>query len=592
MELAPACERALASLPPTPARAALLAAVRELDRGALPSLEALDPERRFLIAFALSLLRPPLFESMEIACAPYGLVQNIALERWVERMEHVSIDLVSRMLEEHEGGGAVAANAVARLLGDGRTEDALRLARTIGRRHKLSRALALVEIGLALGDDAVLAEAVAVVVDTRVIQTGGYTELEVLVAMLERMRALDPEHPSVRRIVKHARSIGGRVHDHPVAYAELLARAARSCASYGPKWLATAHELRAKILLDDIARTTDAALAAPDPASPIEPLGWKIEGRLPKDDAWRMVAELPERAEEASAVLADALDHGDHERFFEALGIALDPAGVTYEERLAAWRSAPTDAALVELVRHDPTPPKWWCAKSPPDVWEAIATISSAAAKDAVVALLFERDMASRAFGEHRAPRAIGVSLASLVVRFDDASLERRLLTSLVETTRPGAAYRLFATLEVLLSAGRRPQIELPDDRRWAAWAQASLYPELSVDGLRARFGELPRAGIHGVARVLARAGRFDDALMISEHESKYFVGVIETGAETRPPPTWDSVLVIAEAAPGLDAAQKKRLRAMFKKAPRGRDAGSQSQYKTDRARLDELLGS
>ena len=196
--------------------------------------------------------------------------------------------------------------------------------------------------------------------------------------------------------------------------------------------------------------------------------------------------------------------------------------------------------------------------------------------------------------GGSRQVQSISSLAAELACRLEGGVLVPPLLEALLASSRVGAELRLFDAIEVLAAKGALslPTLEarLPEGRRWVAWAAVSQAGAPALAELRARFGEPPKERLYAVARVLAKAGRVDDAVAISAHPSAYWTS---RAADTpRPPPTQDALREIVRTNVPLTPKQRKQIAAALKSAPRLRDAHSQETYKALCAEVEQRLGA
>lgn len=615
MNLAEACDRAVESLGPTPSRDVLCASCRAGDApGGL--LRRVPPAERCLIALALTATGEVRWGASEVTreiVEALGevelaeLLDPMLLQRWVIAASSSHRAWLRPVLRAHRQCGSVIVWTVARLAGEGDVAGAEDIVELTWGGPKATRALALLEVALARG--VAWDFVIETIEGTEVITTGpdrGHDESFALTAVLERLLRepgrLPDLLPVVAPIARHGRQGQGR--SRPKGWANELADVATRCAHAATAdrriLLEHAKMLRDAIVLDDVASVVTSTIAraeqrvAEGVAGPLpdEP---RWEPVLPTDTRWREEDTLAGRARQATAVMVAALDRRDWVGYFDALAVALDPAGIPYAARVRNWAAASgsdAEALLVATIEYDPTPDHYWCVQSVSEPWEAIAAVASPECARRLVKLLIERDFLTRAYpvgGSWRSPRSISIPAAELCARHKDVDMIMAMVAHFLASTRVGADFRFFDALLVLGRHRIRLDPEpflagLSAPRRWALWGSAPYQPASAAD-MRAMLGDPNAATLGPLCGTYAAEGRVDEAIALSETEVASLIHDNHYG--TTPPPTQAALLAIAKSGVELSKAQRTELVRRMKEAPRRPREGHLGRL----AQLRELLG-
>ncbi|MEC7518470.1 MAG: hypothetical protein VYE22_01325 [Myxococcota bacterium] len=564
----------------------------------------LDAGRQLVVFVAVGVLQPGAF--------PDGAE---ALGRLLENVDAESVlddELATAWLMSVAGAGrtelAVALASVYRhaallpviraRIAVGDVAAARRLSEAIAPYDKRARGLALLE--LALAGDGSVDEALAAVMHSPRVESGpdrGGAELFALAAMVEQLMSAEACPKQAAPLVAAMASLGqqGQYRTRPTGFAVLLADAAVRLCEHAAEsgWLDHAEALRGAIVFADIAAQVDvplrAARARVDAGKAPPSLESIAPSRPAPPPSWRVESDQTRRLRRATAVMADA--RGSLERYLDALAVGLDPDGPTDAERLAAWQRAGGSEAerlLITYVEANDTEEERWCITGPAEPWDAVADVTDACVADAIVKAILTKDYATRSYGDWRRPVPLSRGLAVLIGRFGRRDWLEQILRAFARSSRPRIDERLHDLFESLpatfeLDPGACAEL-LPPHLRPALWGAAGQLTDNSLDELRALFGDPSPTSLHAVCEALARAGRVDDAIVLSEHDLDRPTS--REGRELLPPPTQAAVMAIARSRVPLTAAQRKALTARLKAAPRRRGDGHSKRVKE----LRELL--
>ncbi|MEO7034848.1 MAG: hypothetical protein ABI548_13145 [Polyangiaceae bacterium] len=423
------------------------------------ALEALSLEERALCLVTLStlecsLVRDAAFQGIDPNCHQYLALP--LFELWTERLLSAGCpELVFQLSAIRVMPACALLGAVEAQVAQGRFDLALRLARAISELDKEARSSALIRIAYATASDSLYDEALSAIFDGEPITMGtgrGYDELAVGVRTISALRALPAAHPAAQKLCAHIVRLGkqGQRQIEPGAFAKALADGARRAAALavhgGDGWLGYAAQMRAAIVLDNEA-TSDAARPASDAAP----------ATVDRDDSWKRDPAFKRRANSASRLAVTAIQKRDLNALFELLTDALGLTVGSYLEMLARWQNQ-TDAAraalLPEILALEPTPDNTWCTKAPEEFWRALAELTDGELIRSVLRLLRERDFLTRSYPSptSRHPSSIAVLGINLAQRLNDRSTIDAVVDTLLASTRPGAASRLFDAIATACS--------------------------------------------------------------------------------------------------------------------------------------------
>lgn len=484
------------------------------------------------------------------------------------------------------------ASAVTVLIAHGRMEEARRAAESI---PKLAPSLwldAQVQLGLASHDSAALVAVVEAFIAAPPITMGTGRSGDELAAMLEVLpRFTDvPDHPALDRLIAAMCrwAAAGQRQSEPVFFEKTLRAAIDTCTvldrgtagldrGVAGSWRAHAQRLRE-------------ALLSPEEHAPITPTS-ATPPELPSIDS--VLALLAPRAK------------------------PVDP----FEGVLAPWKAGGADAAtLLAILRGDPTPDEHYAIRTPRGVFRDVVALDEGSireALDVVVArgfviksadVLVPHDptaaLDARGYDDADA-HAIGALLAPWAARLRGDVAERivaALLTDVLHRGPPANPrdpshsewrshdHRLFeacAALDARALLDPRWLDDLPETSRWVRWAHAGS-AGLDVPTMRAQWGDPPPAICVVIVHRLARAERFEDALLIARVEDPYSRQAL---GHRRVPTSHDTLLTLARSADAITPARAKVLLAAMKKAKRFRTNDALRMHRECSSLLETILG-